>query len=366
VSAPRMSRSPRPTAWPSRSRSSRSSAPTPTSTARRRPARSRQGAEGARSRSSPASTAASPPEGRDRSTSPQGRATCTSSTADRRAPRRLTTTGPPPRTHTDSAARPRRAALRRCRPRRPAYLPCDLRSRPTRGPTGGVALDITAARPIPRCSTCPWRCPLEDWPADRLAALPRGISRHVVRFVKLSGRILAVKEIKAEFAMASTTCSATSAGSGSRASSRSPSSPGATMTAEPLDACLVTRHLQFSLPYRALYSQALRPDTAARLIDALAVLLVGSTSPGSGGGTSRCPTRSSCATRGRSRHTSSMPRPASCAPALRRAARARSRHRPGQYCRRTHRPQAGGLLDGEDPIETSSASSTATASCGLS
>ena len=42
----------------------------------------------------------------------------------------------------------------------------------------------------------------------------------------------------------------------------------------PLDACLLTRHLQFSLPYRALFSQALRPDTAQRLIDALAVLLV--------------------------------------------------------------------------------------------
>jgi hypothetical protein len=37
---------------------------------------------------------------------------------------------------------------------------------------------------------------------------------------------------------------------------------------------LVTRHLKFSLPYRALYSQRLRDDTATRLVDALAVLLV--------------------------------------------------------------------------------------------
>ena len=37
---------------------------------------------------------------------------------------------------------------------------------------------------------------------------------------------------------------------------------------------LVTRHLRFSLPYRALYSQTLRPDTATRLVDALALLLV--------------------------------------------------------------------------------------------
>ena len=37
---------------------------------------------------------------------------------------------------------------------------------------------------------------------------------------------------------------------------------------------LVTRHLQFSLPYRALFSQMLRKDTATRLIDAQALLLV--------------------------------------------------------------------------------------------
>jgi hypothetical protein len=41
-----------------------------------------------------------------------------------------------------------------------------------------------------------------------------------------------------------------------------------------LDGCLITRHLQFALPYRALFSQTLRPDTAKRLIDALAVMLV--------------------------------------------------------------------------------------------
>ncbi len=39
-------------------------------------------------------------------------------------------------------------------------------------------------------------------------------------------------------------------------------------------ALLVTRHLRFSLPYRALFSQTLRPDTATRLADALALLLV--------------------------------------------------------------------------------------------
>ncbi|CCI53048.1 DUF4032 domain-containing protein [Nostocoides jenkinsii] len=138
-----------------------------------------------------------------------------------------------------------------------------------------MALDITASRPDPALLDLPWNVPLEEWPAERLAALPRGISRHVVRFVKLSGRILAVKEIKAELAI------------GEYHMLRNLNRLGLPCVepfavvqgrldddGEPLDACLITRHLQFSLPYRALYSQALRPDTAARLIDALAVLLV--------------------------------------------------------------------------------------------
>ena len=41
----------------------------------------------------------------------------------------------------------------------------------------------------------PWSLPLKDWPNDLLAALPRGISRHVVRFIKAGGAIFAVKEI---------------------------------------------------------------------------------------------------------------------------------------------------------------------------
>ena len=70
-------------------------------------------------------------------------------------------------------------------------------------------------------------------------------------------------------------CCATSSGSTCRRRGRSRSSPAATTpTARPLEPALVTRHLQFSLPYRALFSTTLRPDTANRLLDALALLLV--------------------------------------------------------------------------------------------
>ncbi len=41
----------------------------------------------------------------------------------------------------------------------------------------------------------------------------------------------------------------------------------------PLDPILITRHLQFSLPYRALFAPGVRADTVSRLLDAMVVLL---------------------------------------------------------------------------------------------
>lgn len=137
------------------------------------------------------------------------------------------------------------------------------------------ALQITAATVDPALLDLPWEVPLEQWPDEILAALPRGLSRHVVRFVNLSGRVIAVKEIGErvahhEFEMLR-----------DLARLEAPSVlPTAVVTGrtdasgEDLNAVLVTEHLQFSLPYRALFSQSVRPDTATRLIDALAVLLV--------------------------------------------------------------------------------------------
>ena len=123
-----------------------------------------------------------------------------------------------------------------------------------------MALDITTARLDPALLDLPWDVPLEEWPKELLAALPRGISRHVVRFVRLSGRVLAVKEIKAELALREYNmlrmlqrldqpCVVPLGVVKGRLDA----------DGRPLDACLITAHLQFSLPYRALYSQTLRP-----------------------------------------------------------------------------------------------------------
>jgi hypothetical protein len=138
-----------------------------------------------------------------------------------------------------------------------------------------MPLQITTARPDPALLDLPWRLPLEEWPESTLAALPRGISRHVVRFVRLGNRVIAVKEIKSEIADREYAMLRNLRRLDVPAVEPFGVVHGRTSADdEPLDSCLITHHLQFSLPYRALFSQSLRPDTAMRLMDALALLLV--------------------------------------------------------------------------------------------
>ena len=121
----------------------------------------------------------------------------------------------------------------------------------------------------------PWATPLADWPSSAIVFLPKGLSRHLVRFANLSGRVVAVKETTAQMARKEYEML------GSLARLDVPCVERVAVIAgrkdaegNPLPAALVTAHLKFSLPYRALFTQTLRPDTAGRLVDALAVLLV--------------------------------------------------------------------------------------------
>ena len=138
-----------------------------------------------------------------------------------------------------------------------------------------MALCVTGIDDSSLLLDLPWDVPLEQWPADQIVPLPRGISRHVVRFVRVQGRVYAVKEVGRHSAEREhrllraleprdVPCVEAVGIVDGR------SSP----SGEPLETALVTRHLQFSLPYRALFSQRLRPDTAVRLLDALSLLLV--------------------------------------------------------------------------------------------
>jgi hypothetical protein len=137
------------------------------------------------------------------------------------------------------------------------------------------ALDITAATVDPALLDLPWHLPLESWPEENIASLPKGLSRHTVRFAHLSGHVIAIKETlpdlaKREYEMLKelqkldVPCVEPFANIKNRRDSNG----------NELPAVLITRHLKFSLPYRAMWSQGLRVETATRLVDALAVLLV--------------------------------------------------------------------------------------------
>lgn len=105
--------------------------------------------------------------------------------------------------------------------------------------------------------------------------LPKGISRHLVRFANLSGRVVAVKETTEEMAGREYEMLGSLARLDVPCVERMAVIAGRTDAAgAPLPSALVTAHLRFSLPYRALFTQTLRPHTATRLVDALALLLV--------------------------------------------------------------------------------------------
>ena len=121
----------------------------------------------------------------------------------------------------------------------------------------------------------PWTTPLEQWPDDDFVRLTAGAHRHVVRFLDLEGDFIALKELppglaEREFDMLGRL--------------REEGLPGVTLIGiatdrrggdgEPLEAVLLTRHLRYSLPYRALFTKPTRPDRRDHLVDALAVLLV--------------------------------------------------------------------------------------------
>ncbi|MFI5060948.1 MAG: DUF4032 domain-containing protein [Actinomycetales bacterium] len=137
------------------------------------------------------------------------------------------------------------------------------------------SLNITAATVDPALLDLPWNLPLDEWSNEHIAILPKGISRHLVRFANLSGYVIAIKETTAEMAKREYEMLRTL-----QRVDIPCVDPLAVITnrtdeeGDALKAVLVTRHLKFSLPYRALFSQTLRPDTATRLVDALAVLLV--------------------------------------------------------------------------------------------
>ena len=138
-----------------------------------------------------------------------------------------------------------------------------------------MALRIIATRPNPALVTLPWGTPLADWGEDVVVPLPQGISRHVVRIVRLGQDVYAVKETReamatAEYRLLRDLC---------RLGLPTVEPVGVVSgrvdaDGQEIEPCLLTRHLQFSLPYRSLFSHGTPSSSLPRLIDALVVLLV--------------------------------------------------------------------------------------------
>ena len=126
----------------------------------------------------------------------------------------------------------------------------------------------------------PWSQPLADWTDDRIVEIATGIHRHVVRFVNIGGVLYALKELPPRLAdreyrvlrqMATDGLPVVEAVGVARR-------PG-------LEHVLITRHLEYSLPYRLLFTHR-RPTVEdesdphslrglhSRLLDALVLLLV--------------------------------------------------------------------------------------------
>jgi Domain of unknown function (DUF4032)/Lipopolysaccharide kinase (Kdo/WaaP) family len=121
----------------------------------------------------------------------------------------------------------------------------------------------------------PFDRPLADWDDPRIVRVPRGISRHVVRFVRAQNQIFAIKEATDRFVLREHRLLHELA---------ERSVPVVEAFGTVIDRCapdgtelgalLITRHLPFSLPYRSLFTGRGMPDLRSRLLDSLAELFV--------------------------------------------------------------------------------------------
>jgi hypothetical protein len=132
---------------------------------------------------------------------------------------------------------------------------------------------------IAAISGLPWNRPLEEWPEDPALAEKRGISRHIVRLIRVNddpdSEVYAVKETVSEFA------NREYAALRELRRLQAPSvDPIAVVegrkdvNGEELPCVLATRFLPYSLPYRVVLSGALSSHDISNMANALALLLV--------------------------------------------------------------------------------------------
>jgi Domain of unknown function (DUF4032)/Lipopolysaccharide kinase (Kdo/WaaP) family len=138
-----------------------------------------------------------------------------------------------------------------------------------------MAQHIVASRTDPALLRLPWSTPLAEWSDDFVVPLPRGLSRHIVRIVRLGSRMYAIKETQEEMAFREYRLLRDL-----QRLSLPAVKPIGVVTGredadgEDLPCALLTEHLAFSLPYRALFAHGMSAESLPSVIDALVVLLV--------------------------------------------------------------------------------------------
>ena len=138
-----------------------------------------------------------------------------------------------------------------------------------------VRLQFIPRKEPPDLLDLPWETPLAEWDHPRLVRMAKGVSRHVVRFVSDGERVYALKETttgdaEREYGMLRLLGSenlpvveAVGLVTGRREAAGTP-----------LGAVLVTRYLDYALPFRYLFGIEGGYGLGRRLVDAAVVLLV--------------------------------------------------------------------------------------------
>ncbi|MEX0789785.1 MAG: DUF4032 domain-containing protein, partial [Actinomycetota bacterium] len=121
----------------------------------------------------------------------------------------------------------------------------------------------------------PWSTPLEQWDHPSIVHRTRGQSRHVVRFVNDGSRTFALKEIAEAVALKEYRVLREIREEGLPVVEAVGVVTGREDPAgAPLEGVLVTRFLDYSLPFRYLFSIEEGEPLSSKLIDAAVVLLV--------------------------------------------------------------------------------------------
>src|SRR5688500_1859957 len=136
-------------------------------------------------------------------------------------------------------------------------------------------LTILTGQDDPDFLDLPWFAPLDTWNSPRLRELVKGNSRHIVRMVEYDDRVYAIKETTEQLARAEYA---------TLRELRDLHLPTVlpvgyvtgryTPDGEELGAALITRFLDFSLPYGYLFTVEQPDFLRAKLMDAAVILLV--------------------------------------------------------------------------------------------